>query len=238
MSSPRSSPRFQESGTHSPLTSSDRPGPALLQHPAGPFPLPPLAAPAHPPGRPDPESSPPTPPAAAGRAEPPPPSPCPESRGSSAPCAQAGPPGMASSAGLPSEDRAPICPLLMSPAPWLGSQLSLSLLSSLRRRLYCFPKSPSRSGAPVCQRCSERHTPAPRPHSSRQGESRPAGRPCLSCNVSCTRTQTMIPLSLIESVRPRHPRGSSRRDPIVAQASGRPGADPADSAGSAHTFLS
>lgn len=56
VSGPRSSPRFQESGTHSPLTSSDRPGPDLLLHPAGSFPLPPLAAPAHPPGRPDPES--------------------------------------------------------------------------------------------------------------------------------------------------------------------------------------
>lgn len=56
VSGPRSLPRIQESGTHSPLTSSDRPRPALLLQPAGPFPLPPLAAPAHPPGRPDPES--------------------------------------------------------------------------------------------------------------------------------------------------------------------------------------
>lgn len=56
VSGPRSSPRFQKSGTHSPLTSSDRPGPALLLHPAGSFPLPPLAAPAHP-GRPDPSPS-------------------------------------------------------------------------------------------------------------------------------------------------------------------------------------
>lgn len=44
------------------------------------------------------------------------------------------------------------------------------------------------------------------------------------------------PASLVESPGPRHPRGSPRRDPIVAQAAGRPGADPADSAGSAHTF--
>lgn len=51
----------------------------------------------------------------------------------------------------------------------------------------------------MCPLCRARHTPAPRPHSSRQGESRRVGRHCLSSNVRRTRTQTIIPPYLYSS---------------------------------------
>lgn len=130
--------------------------------------------------------------------------------------------------------RAPTLSLLVSPPPWPGSQLSSS--PPFPPRDLDFPALPNTRrgqagpGAPASP--SEAHTPAPRPHSSRQGESRRAGRASPSSSQRLTGTQTMIPpphplaYSPVGSLGPRHPRGSPRRDPIVAQAAGRPGADP------------
>lgn len=113
---------------------------------------------------------------------------------------------MASSPGLPSEDRAPTdLSLLVSPPPWLGSQLSSSLLISFTAFL-----NDHLGQAPRCARVSRaRHTPEPRPHSSRQGESQRVGRPCFSRNVRRTRTQTMIPPHLQESLSAPATRGAA-----------------------------
>lgn len=147
-SGPRSSPPFQESGTHSPRTLNDRPGPALPQHPAVPFPLPPLPAPANPPGRLDPESS----------------QPRREQQSCLLPLPAQNPANPLLRArrrgcrdGV--QHRAPLrgpstdLSLLLSPPSWLRSRLSSSLLSSFTAFL-----NNQLGQAPRCARVPERGT--------------------------------------------------------------------------------
>lgn len=136
-----------------PLTVSDRPGPALLLHPAGPFPLPPLPAPADPPGRLDPESSQPRreqrsrllPLPAQNLADP-----LPGAR-------RRGRPGWRPSARLPSEDRAPICPCSCPRRPGWGPSSARASFPPCDIDFTAFLNNP-RGQAPRCASAAERGT--------------------------------------------------------------------------------